>query len=157
MSAPMCRFCKNAGKTELNHFIKGKDSQVICPTLLANICTYCKQNGHTLKYCPALIAKESNILKKKEQKDSWRNTNNTTNNNTNINNTNNNNTNAVNKNPVNKFISNKFALLEEVIDQTIQVNVAVNLDKEIKRPVQFNIKINKPLPIRRFVEDNEEW
>jgi hypothetical protein len=150
----ICRFCKDAGKSSINHYLKNKDGQVICPTLLAITCTYCKQNGHTIKYCPALIAKESSLSKKKEKREREEKKNNTNNNtNTNINN------NRVNNNPVNKLISNKFALLDEVVDNTrkIQVNVAVNVAKEIKRPVQINVNVNEQRPTIRFASDDEEW
>ncbi len=150
----ICRFCKDAGKSSINHYLKNKDGQVICPTLLAITCIYCKQNGHTIKYCSALIAKESSLAKKKEKREREEKKNNINNNiNTNINN------NRVNNNLVNKLISNKFALLDEVVDNTrqIQVNVAVNVAKEIKRPVQINVNVNEQRPTIRFASDDEEW
>jgi hypothetical protein len=150
----ICRFCKDAGKSSINHYLKNKDGQVICPTLLATICSYCKQNGHTIKYCSALIAKESSLAKKKVKKEKEERKNNIVNTNNIINNTNN-----TNNNPVNKLISNKFSLLDEVIDDTrpIQVNVAVGVAREIKRPVQINVKVNELSHNSRFVPDDEEW
>lgn len=154
----ICRFCKDAGKSSINHYLKNKDCQVICPTLLATVCSYCKQNAHTIKYCPALIAKESSLSKKKEKKETadWRN-NNVSNNNNNNNHINNNK--CINNNPVNKLVSNKFALLDEVVDNTrpIQVNVAVNVAKNIKRPIQINVNVNEIKRNIRFASDDEEW
>ncbi len=154
----ICRFCKDAGKSSINHYLKNKDGQVICPTLLATVCSYCKQNAHTIKYCPALIAKESSLAKKKEKREREERKNIIANTNNNIiNNTNTNNN--TNNNPVNKLIANKFSLLDEVIDDTrpIQVNVAVGVAREIKRPVQINVKVNELSRNSRFVPDDEEW
>jgi len=149
----ICRFCKDAGKSSINHYLKNKDGQVICPTLLATACSYCKQNAHTIKYCPALIAKESSLAKKKEKREREERKNNIREERTNniINNTNN--------NQVNKLISNKFSLLDEVIDDTrpIQVNVAVGVAREIKRPVQINVNVNEIKRNIRFASDDEEW
>jgi len=159
----ICRFCKDAGKSSINHYLKNKDGQVICPTLLATVCSYCKQNAHTIKYCPALIAKESSLAKKKEKREREeridkiieKRINNIIEERKNniINNTN------TNNNPVNKLISNKFSLLDEVIDDTrpIQVNVAVNVASEIKRPVQINVNVNEIKRNIRFASDDEEW
>jgi hypothetical protein len=151
----ICRFCKDAGKSNINHYLKNKDGQVICPTLLATVCSYCKQNAHTIKYCPALIAKESSLSKKKVKREREERINNIREERKNniVNNTN------TNNNPVNKLISNKFSLLDEVIDDTrpIQVNVAVNVAREIKRPVQINVKVNELSRNSRFVPDDEEW
>lgn len=35
----------------------------MCPTLLAQECKYCHHNGHTPKFCPALIAKKAGVKK----------------------------------------------------------------------------------------------
>jgi hypothetical protein len=151
----ICRFCKDAGKLSINHYLKNKDGQVICPTLLAITCTYCKQNAHTIKYCPALIAKESSLAKKKEKREREERKNNIREERKNniINNTN------TNNNPVNKLISNKFSLLDEVIDDTrpIQVNVSVGVAREIKRSVQINVNVNEIKRNIRFASDDEEW
>jgi hypothetical protein len=153
----ICRFCKDAGKSSINHYLKNKDGQVICPTLLATACSYCKQNAHTIKYCPALIAKESSLAKKKEKREREERINNIREEKKNniINNTNNN----TNNNQVNKLISNKFSLLDEVIDDTrpIQVNVAVGVAREIKRPVQINVNVNEIKRNIRFASDDEDW
>lgn len=62
-SKPFCKVCKDAGKTEeeyTNHFVResaASDAPVVCPTLLAQACRYCRKDGHTVKYCPALSSK----------------------------------------------------------------------------------------------------
>ena len=54
----VCKVCRDAGKPEsvfTSHFVKeSKNGVVICPTLLNTVCRYCKQNGHTVKYCSSL-------------------------------------------------------------------------------------------------------
>ena len=64
-SKPFCKVCKDSGKSEeeyTNHFVRESasvDSAVVCPTLLAQSCRYCRKEGHTVKYCPALSSKFS--------------------------------------------------------------------------------------------------
>lgn len=52
----VCTFCKNKGiPTPHNHTVRNwtlVDKPIICPTLLATECTYCKTKGHTRQYCP---------------------------------------------------------------------------------------------------------
>ena len=44
-----------------SHFVKeSKNGVIVCPTLLATICRYCKQSGHTVKYCTSIKSKPSN-------------------------------------------------------------------------------------------------
>ena len=68
---PYCKVCHDAGKSaEIynSHFIRktrDPNSPVVCPTLLNQQCRYCKQSGHTTKYCPILSQKYS----KQEQKE----------------------------------------------------------------------------------------
>ena len=63
---PLCKVCKDAGKTEseyTSHYVRsmpvysngiaGK-TVVTCPTLLATECRYCQELGHTAKFCPVL-------------------------------------------------------------------------------------------------------
>ena len=33
---------------------ESKNGVIVCPTLLATVCRYCKQNGHTVKYCSSV-------------------------------------------------------------------------------------------------------
>jgi len=55
-----CTFCKAIGKPEseyTTHFVKdqpGPNGRIVCPLLLNSRCRYCKQTGHTLKYCEKL-------------------------------------------------------------------------------------------------------
>jgi hypothetical protein len=49
-----CKVCKDAGKADFNHFVKNLDGTTNCPTLLSQDCRYCKNPGHTSKYCPLL-------------------------------------------------------------------------------------------------------
>ncbi len=49
-----CKVCKDAGKDDFNHFVKNLDGSTNCPTLLSQNCRYCKDLGHTAKYCPVL-------------------------------------------------------------------------------------------------------
>jgi hypothetical protein len=53
-----CKVCRDAGKPEAvvtSHFVKdSKNGVIVCPTLLATVCRYCKQNGHTVKYCTSV-------------------------------------------------------------------------------------------------------
>ena len=54
--------CKDAGKSEkeyTSHWVKTNDrltgkSITICPTLLSQECRYCREFGHTAKYCQIL-------------------------------------------------------------------------------------------------------
>ena len=52
---PVCKVCKDAGKADFNHFVKNLDGSTNCPTLLSQDCRYCKNPGHTAKYCPILV------------------------------------------------------------------------------------------------------
>ena len=58
-----CKFCCDSGKSEevfTSHFLresKNVDAKIVCPTLLAMECRYCHENGHTVRYCPKLVAR----------------------------------------------------------------------------------------------------
>ena len=60
-----CKVCRDAGKPEAvvtSHYVKdSKNGVIVCPTLLTTVCRYCKQNGHTVKYCSS--AKSKPIVK----------------------------------------------------------------------------------------------
>jgi len=62
---PFCKFCKDAGKTQVeftSHYPKdkpGKDGNVVCPTILNNECRYCHTKGHAKSHCPVLKEKNS--------------------------------------------------------------------------------------------------
>ena len=58
-----CKVCKDAGKTETeytSHYVKDKTGKTTCPTLLNQECKYCRQTGHTVKFCPTLKLNEKN-------------------------------------------------------------------------------------------------
>ena len=63
---PFCKVCFDSGEPEsvfTSHFVKdapGPNGKVVCRKLLALTCGYCKKNGHTVKYCPALKERDSN-------------------------------------------------------------------------------------------------
>jgi hypothetical protein len=60
----MCTFCRNKGiilphDHSIRDFTK-KGSPIICPQLLTLQCKYCKEKGHTVKYCKILKEKKIN-------------------------------------------------------------------------------------------------
>ena len=62
-SKMFCKVCKDAGKsvTEYtSHYVKDKSGKTICPTLLNQACKYCRQTGHTVKFCKTLKSNEKN-------------------------------------------------------------------------------------------------
>lgn len=62
-----CKICKDTGKSlaeYTSHYVRENPdpkSRVVCPTLIAVVCRYCKNGGHTVKHCP-------NIKVNQEQK-----------------------------------------------------------------------------------------
>lgn len=66
---PFCKVCYDTGKPEseyTNHYVKdipGPNGVVVCPTLLALECRYCRQNGHTVSKCPAIAKRNSDTNK----------------------------------------------------------------------------------------------
>lgn len=61
---PFCRMCFNAGKEEYvytSHYVRDNTGSICCPTLLVTKCRFCKKPGHTLKYCPTLLQRQSNV------------------------------------------------------------------------------------------------
>jgi len=64
---PFCKVCHDAGKPEsefTNHWVKDRNSNIICPTLLNTECRYCFKRGHTIKFC-AVLAKNNKEIKPK--------------------------------------------------------------------------------------------
>jgi hypothetical protein len=63
---PYCGVCFKAGKEKsmyTSHWTRAtplSNSEVTCPTILNTICKYCKERGHSLKYCKILKEKKSN-------------------------------------------------------------------------------------------------
>jgi hypothetical protein len=55
-----CKVCKDARKGEkeyTSHNVKDGKGAVVCPTLLNQACGYCKEKGHTVKFCSVLLKK----------------------------------------------------------------------------------------------------
>jgi hypothetical protein len=81
---PYCKVCHDAGKPEseyTSHSVRSLpdrngNTTVTCPTLLTIECQYCRKQGHTIKFCPTLIAKNKaeernnrkEVFKKVEEK-----------------------------------------------------------------------------------------
>lgn len=67
MSNAYCSMCANLGLADFNsHFLrlsKDPNSRIICPVLLATVCRYCKNKGHTKTHCPVLKLKNSPVKK----------------------------------------------------------------------------------------------
>ena len=57
MSNKFCKMCFDAGKVEVNHFLRDRQGVVTCPTLKGIKCRFCSGIGHTPKYCPVLKSK----------------------------------------------------------------------------------------------------
>lgn len=79
-SMKCCKVCKDAGKPESvyrSHFPRetpDPNSRVVCPTLLATICTCCGKKGHTVKYCRVNLCSRSRSLyeEKKPNKNTYK-------------------------------------------------------------------------------------
>jgi len=70
VQTPCCKVCKDAGKDEsifATHWAKDSIGNVICPTLLEQECRWCKEKGHTVKYCKKLAKKNEDDQKKLNQ------------------------------------------------------------------------------------------
>ncbi len=70
-----CKVCFDSGKDEsiyTSHFVKSApvNGVIVCPTLKATECRYCRKSGHTVKFCKALQEKEK--MNKKEKRDANR-------------------------------------------------------------------------------------
>lgn len=63
---PFCKVCFDTGKPEAeytSHFVKsepGVKGKVVCPTLLNQACTYCREPGHTVSHCLKLKQNNKN-------------------------------------------------------------------------------------------------
>jgi hypothetical protein len=64
-----CKVCFDAGKSEKvykSHYVRsepGTKGKVVCPLLLAIECNYCKEKGHTVKFCMIIASKKKNTFK----------------------------------------------------------------------------------------------
>lgn len=62
---PFCGVCYKAGKAKdvyTSHWTRetpDSKSKITCPTIMNTVCKYCKEKGHTMKYCKMLIDKKS--------------------------------------------------------------------------------------------------
>jgi len=67
-----CKVCFDAGEPEekyKSHFVRdkaGPEGKVVCPRLLATNCRYCKEAGHTIKFCEKLKSVEK--MRERERK-----------------------------------------------------------------------------------------
>jgi len=55
-----CKICKDSRKPDgivRSHNVRER-GRVVCPTLLATECRFCKKKGHTPKFCPKLKERE---------------------------------------------------------------------------------------------------
>lgn len=58
-----CKICSDSGKGGAifrNHNVRER-GRVVCPTLLAMECRYCRGKGHTPKFCPKLKEREVRV------------------------------------------------------------------------------------------------
>jgi len=59
-SNQFCKVCFDSGKSFTkysSHNVRNSGGDVICPTLLNQMCKYCKKQGHTPSHCPDLKGK----------------------------------------------------------------------------------------------------
>jgi hypothetical protein len=69
-----CKVCFDAGKSEKvykSHYVRsepGTKGKVVCPLLLAIECNYCKEKGHTVKFCMIIASKKKNTFKMENRK-----------------------------------------------------------------------------------------
>ena len=62
--AYQCKVCFDAGKPSAiynSHYVRDQPGgKVVCPTILNQNCSYCKEQGHSPRCCPKLAGKYSN-------------------------------------------------------------------------------------------------
>ena len=64
-----CKVCKSAGKPESvckTHNVRNDKGVVVCSTLMSQSCKYCKEKGHTPKYCTKLQKKQQTQQKQQQ-------------------------------------------------------------------------------------------
>ena len=65
---PYCGVCFKAGKDKsvyTSHWTRensNPDSPIVCPLILSTVCGYCKETGHSIKYCEKRIRKNNRNL-----------------------------------------------------------------------------------------------
>lgn len=62
---PYCAHCKNLGLKFTDHNLKeriGNTKEICCPVLLDTRCRFCKEKGHTIKYCPEIAKKNQDLI-----------------------------------------------------------------------------------------------
>ena len=60
-----CAHCKNLGLKFDDHNLKeriGNKKEICCPVLLETRCRFCKEKGHTIKYCPEIAKKNQYLI-----------------------------------------------------------------------------------------------
>lgn len=56
-----CKVCHDAKRDGYDtHYVKNHDGKVTCPYLLSLNCNYCRNPGHTVKYCDVLKNRKQN-------------------------------------------------------------------------------------------------
>ena len=66
-SEPYCGVCFKAGKEKsvyTSHWTRenaNQDSPIVCPLILSTVCGYCKETGHSIKYCEKRIRKNNRL------------------------------------------------------------------------------------------------
>jgi hypothetical protein len=64
---PYCGVCFKAGKEKSvynSHWTRenaNPDSPIVCPLILSTVCGYCKETGHSIKYCEKRIRKNNRL------------------------------------------------------------------------------------------------
>ena len=64
---PHCGVCFKAGKEKSvynSHWTRenaNPDSPIVCPLILSTVCGYCKETGHSIKYCEKRIRKNNRL------------------------------------------------------------------------------------------------
>ena len=64
---PFCKICFDAKQPGFDtHYVRDRPGgSVVCPYLLSLECSYCHENGHTVKYCDILQMRYSNVTTNK--------------------------------------------------------------------------------------------
>ena len=132
-----CKVCKDAGKSEqeyTNHSVRNNQGKVLCPTLLNQSCKYCKNTGHTVKYCEVLKLKEKNERREEyfnKQKPKKTNDNKYANNNT----------------FASAFDDDSDTELESELESDLETEFDTELGTHLETQFEVNFDLNEKLPI----------